>query len=79
MWLVQAGNAWRLLFSRKRRAELVVSCAVAFFSQINVRVLPCLSCPLLLIPTSCLRGCGCSPNDIHLWFWGLLCCCKSFT
>ena len=41
--LLQAGNAWRLLFSRERRAELVVSCAVAFFSQINVRGLPCYS------------------------------------
>ena len=41
VWLLQIGNAWRLLFSRKLRPELVVSCAVAFFSQINVRYLLC--------------------------------------
>jgi hypothetical protein len=35
--LLQAGNAWRLLFSAKLRPELVASACVAFFSQINVR------------------------------------------
>ena len=40
--LVQAGNAWRLLFSAKLRPALVVSASVAFFSQINVRPPPML-------------------------------------
>ena len=31
----QAGNSWRLLFSRGYRAELLVGASVAFFSQIN--------------------------------------------
>ena len=34
--LVQAGNAWRLLFSKGFRPGLVISISVAFFSQINV-------------------------------------------
>lgn len=33
--VVQAGNPWRLLFSRGYRAELLVGASVAFFSQIN--------------------------------------------
>ena len=32
---MQAGNPWRLLFSRDYRAELLVGASVAFFSQIN--------------------------------------------
>lgn len=31
----QAGNPWRLLFSKGYRAELLVGSCVAFFSQIN--------------------------------------------
>ena len=34
---MQAGNPWKLLFSRQYRPELLVSSLVAFFSQINVR------------------------------------------
>lgn len=33
---MQAGNPWKLLFSRRYRPELLVSSLVAFFSQINV-------------------------------------------
>ncbi len=33
--MAQAGDPWRLLFSRGYRAELLVASCVAFFSQIN--------------------------------------------
>ena len=57
----QAGNPWRLLFSRAYRAELLVGASVAFFSQIN-------GAPWLLVytnqtwgPWSCTPGvAGCN-------------------